>query len=101
MPEPSLIISWDPAKDESNRRKHGISFREAGLVFVDPLAQSEYDNRYDGRWRTIGQIDSDVVVVAHGYEEDVEHGQAVVKVRIISARFATPAEIRAYRDVTR
>ncbi len=101
MPEPKLIISWHPAKDKSNQEKHGVSFEEASRVFADPLSQSKYDDRYSERWQTIGEIDSDVIVVSHDYVEEMEHGQAVIKIRIISARFAKPSEIRAYRNVTR
>ena len=28
---------WDPAKAESNQRKHGVRFEDAVLVFFDPL----------------------------------------------------------------
>ena len=31
-------FEWDPAKDEANRRKHGVSFREALSAFMDPLS---------------------------------------------------------------
>jgi len=33
-----VTIEWDPAKDEANRRKHGVSFREAISAFMDPLS---------------------------------------------------------------
>lgn len=35
----SLVFEWDPRKDRSNYRKHGISFAEALSVFSDPLAR--------------------------------------------------------------
>ena len=28
---------WDPAKAESNQRKHGVRFEDAVQVFFDPL----------------------------------------------------------------
>jgi hypothetical protein len=37
-------FDWDPAKAESNRRKHGVSFEDAMGVFGDPLARSLLDN---------------------------------------------------------
>ena len=30
-------FEWDPRKDEENQSKHGVSFAEAQLAFVDPL----------------------------------------------------------------
>ena len=33
-----LQFEWDPAKAESNRRKHGIEFGEAATAFGDPLS---------------------------------------------------------------
>jgi len=29
-------FEWDPAKEAENLRKHGVSFREAQLAFLDP-----------------------------------------------------------------
>jgi hypothetical protein len=29
-------FEWDPAKDAANRAKHGVSFEEAQLAFLDP-----------------------------------------------------------------
>jgi hypothetical protein len=31
-------FEWDPAKNEANRRKHGVSFREAISAFMDPFS---------------------------------------------------------------
>lgn len=32
----AAAFDWDPAKDTENRRKHGVSFGEAQLAFLDP-----------------------------------------------------------------
>lgn len=32
----AVLFDWDPAKDLENQRKHGVSFREAQLAFLDP-----------------------------------------------------------------
>nr|WP_245781933.1 BrnT family toxin [Granulicella pectinivorans] len=32
----AVLFEWDPAKAESNRRKHGVTFEEATTVFYDP-----------------------------------------------------------------
>jgi uncharacterized DUF497 family protein len=31
-------FEWDPAREEANCRKHGVSFREAISAFMDPLS---------------------------------------------------------------
>lgn len=38
-----MKFEWDPRKTESNLRKHGVSFDEAGSVFLDRLALSGPD----------------------------------------------------------
>ena len=34
-----MTFDWDPAKDASNRVKHGVSFEAAQLAFDDPYAK--------------------------------------------------------------
>jgi uncharacterized protein len=38
-----MRFEWDEAKNLSTRRKHGVSFEEASLVFRDPLYVSVQD----------------------------------------------------------
>lgn len=35
--------TWDPAKNRTNRRSHGINFEAAIYVFDDPLAATRED----------------------------------------------------------
>ena len=90
--------AWDDRKSLANRRKHGLGFETARLVFDDPLAASRQDLHGDKeRWKTIGMIGSIVVIVAHTWpgadsETDEEIGQ------IISARKATARERRLYEE---
>ena len=42
MPTP-MKFDWDVSKADSNLRKHGVSFDEAGSVFLDTLAVSGQD----------------------------------------------------------
>jgi uncharacterized DUF497 family protein len=88
--------AWDPRKDAANRRKHGLSFDTAQLVFDDPFQLSRPDPHRDGnRWQTLGAIGRTVLFVVH--TEPVEPPTAGEPVgRIISARKATPRERRAY-----
>lgn len=35
-------FEWDPAKAVANRRKHGVTFEQAAMVFKDPMALSQF-----------------------------------------------------------
>ena len=90
---------WDPAKAESNHRKHGIRFEEAVRVFFDPLHLTVQDRVEGGeyRWQTIGQVGGAAVfLVAHTVTEDGP--EPVETIRIISARRATPKERKRYAN---
>ncbi len=88
-----MEFEWDPAKDRSNRRKHGVSFAEAQRLFesgVDYLeifdaAHSEFEDRF----LAIGPIDRGLVVVAYTEREEG-------RLRIIGARMATRREQDLY-----
>lgn len=93
----SRRFDWDPAKNASNKRKHGVSFELATRVFGDPLLRSDI-NRIVGeeeRWLTIGAVGGVLLVVAHTYGVD-DDGTEVI--RIISARKAGPAERRRHEQ---
>ncbi|MCK6454254.1 MAG: BrnT family toxin [Alphaproteobacteria bacterium] len=89
---------WDADKSRSNKRKHGLSFGTAQLVFDDPLALSRADPSYEEeRWQTIGMIGGVLVFVVHTSPRlDTETGDGIG--RIISARKATPHERKAYEE---
>lgn len=92
-----LLFTWDAAKEEGNRRKHGVSFEAAKLVFDDPLHLSRQDRVKGGeeRWQTLGMVGGVVVLlVAHTWREadGDEH------IRIISARRATKQERNIYEE---
>jgi uncharacterized DUF497 family protein len=92
-------FNWDPVKEQSNVRKHHVSFRQAATIFQDPNQLSLPDDEHSGyeeRWITIG-LDSAGVprVVIHTFEEvNVD----LVRIRIISAREATKIEELQYRE---
>lgn len=89
-------FEWDPKKAANNRRKHGIGFEQATLVFSDPLALSIYDEEHseaEERWITLGKTAGDVLVVVHTYRE-IHDNETLI--RIISARTATTHEQRQY-----
>jgi uncharacterized DUF497 family protein len=90
-------FEWDEAKARSNRRKHGVQFDDAMLVFADPFALIEQDRIEDGelRWRTLGMAGETVLLlVAHTARED---GPDEI-IRIISARKAARKERKRYDE---
>ena len=92
-----MFFSWDDAKNQSNQRKHGVSFETAKHVFDDPLHLSRQDRVEGGqiRWQTLGMIEGVVLLlVAHTVTDDngSEH------IRIISARQATKQERKIYEQ---
>jgi uncharacterized protein len=89
---------WDDHKARANERKHGIGFKLASRVFLDPLAElfssDDHGDRED-RWTIVGMVRADLlVVVIHAYT-DVGGEE---RVRIISARKATFRERREYES---
>ena len=83
-------FEWDEAKSHQNRRKHGVDFQVAALVFDDPNHRSKQDRFVNGeeRWQTIGLV-NELLLVCHTWiEEDV--------VRIVSARKANRTERNRY-----
>ena len=92
-----MRFEWDPNKSRANRRKHGVSFETARLVFEDPNHLSVQDRFEQGeeRWQTLGLAGGiAVLIVAHTVGE--EDGEEVI--RIISARKATSRERRRYDE---
>lgn len=89
-----LEFEWDPSKAKRVEDAHGISFEEVKTVFADPLAVTIFDEEHAGeedRWITIGSTTAGrLVVVAH-----TDRGS---RIRLITARPATPAETRAYEQ---
>lgn len=90
-----MQFEWDESKDAANKRKHGIGFVEAVEVFdrVDDVLEifDEHHSDHEDRFITIGPIRRGLVMVV--WTERVDD-----VVRVISARFATPAERRLYRS---
>src|SRR5262245_50505885 len=90
----NLKFEWDPAKDRSNQRKHGVSFAEARQLFESgdryvEIFDSEHSDAEE-RFIVIGAIDRGVVVVVYTEPDDDV-------IRIVGARFASPRERNVYR----
>jgi len=87
-------IVWDDSKNRTNRKKHGVSFEEASVLFTCGDDYLEiFDEAHSGeedRFIAIGPIDRGLVLVIHT-ECDEE------TVRLISARWANKRETELYR----
>jgi uncharacterized DUF497 family protein len=82
-------VVWDANKNSANVRKHGVSFEEAQALFTSSEGYLEiFDDAHsdaEDRFIAIGPIARGLVLVVWTErDEDV--------IRIISARWATPAE---------
>lgn len=92
-------FEWDPAKNQLNAAKHGVTFEQAAWVFKDPMAMTIYDEEnssdIEERWITLGQSSGQhFLVVVHTYRSNNENA---VTIRLISARHATKHEIKHYK----
>jgi uncharacterized protein len=88
-----MDFEWDSAKERANRKKHGVGFRTAVKVFLDPFAIEfdDLDATGEPRFCAIGLVDGRMLFVAYTMRGDV--------VRIISARGAEPHEKRKYHEI--
>lgn len=87
-----VTFEWDPSKDEANRRKHGVAFKEAIPAFMDPLSLTIPDPDHsmdEERFLLVGQDQKGRLLV-------VSHTDRGERIRIISARKADPGERRDY-----
>ena len=82
-------FEWDAAKARSNLVKHGVSFEEATTVFDDARALEAPDHYDPDRFVLIGMSALSRVLF-------VVHCQRGNRIRIISARPATPVQRRKY-----
>jgi len=82
---PSGMVSsfeWDPAKEAENQRKHGVSFREAQLAFLDPkrvIARDVAHSQVEPRFYCFGRLGKGVLSVRFTYRDRV--------IRIIGAGY--------------
>lgn len=97
-----MLFEWDPSKNSSNIRKHGISFEQAVYVFTDRNALSIYDDEhseFEDRWITMGLIpEGNILVVIHTDRVYIEDREVI---RIISARRASDKEKSDYYKVNK
>jgi len=87
-----MTFEWDDAKSEANRKKHGLDFADAPLVFDGPkLTFADLRKSYgEPRYLTVGTLGGRMVIVAH-----TQRGDAT---RIISIRKANARERARYQE---
>jgi uncharacterized DUF497 family protein len=86
-------FEWESAKAAANAKKHGVTFEEAATAFDDPHAIDAPDLADASRFVLIGfsHLARLLFVV------NAERGS---RIRIISARKATPTQRRVYEEGT-
>ena len=75
-------FEWDPKKDEENQSKHGVSFTDAQLAFVDPLrviAEDLSHGSTEKRHYCFGLVGEGIMTVRFTYRESA--------IRIIGAGY--------------
>jgi uncharacterized DUF497 family protein len=92
-------FEWDEAKAAGILLKHGISFELASSIFADPglltVADMEH-SAVEDRWFSIGLAsDGKLLSIAYTWSESEP---PMTKIRLISARRATSAEISHYEE---
>lgn len=91
-----IFFDWDDAKEDVNKRKHGITFEEAMTAFVDEHAQIYDDEEHscnEERFILIGYSEKPrLLTVCHCYRD------SDTITRIISARKASQQERQKYEN---
>ena len=89
-------FEWDPAKDAENQLKHGISFGEAQLAFLDAnrvIARDVNHSKSEARFYCFGQVELGVLTVRFTHRGE--------RIRIIGAGFWTRGRkiYEAHREI--
>lgn len=87
-------FEWDPRKAGANLRKHGVEFADAASVFEDEndlTVKDEISAVDETRFLTLGRdLLGRLLVVTYTWRGE--------RIRLVSARRATRAERRQYRE---
>jgi uncharacterized protein len=86
-------FEWDDAKALRNLRAHKVTFEMARDVFSDPFIvewEDEGQDRNEQRIAALGMVDGRLLFVAYTVRNN--------RIRIISARYAEPFELRKYHN---
>jgi uncharacterized protein len=86
-----MEFEFDPKKNDSNERKHGMDFMVAQALWEDPdRLQVPARTQGELRYMLIGRINEDHWSVIYTLREG--------RTRIISVRRSRPEEVDAYED---
>jgi uncharacterized DUF497 family protein len=85
-----MQFEWDEDKDRHNKRKHGVSFREALTSFYDPEQVAFYDVEHSD------DEEREILLAHYNLERLVVYTLRDDIIRIISARRATRREAQDY-----
>ena len=87
------MFEFDSKKSNSNKKKHGIDFVEAQLLFEDPdLLVIPSKDIVDSEFR---ELSIGLIYGTHWSAITTQRGEAI---RIISIRKSTQREIKAYES---
>ena len=99
MDSKPIQFHWDRFKADANAQKHGVSFNLATSIFHDPRLVTVADLKHsddEERWISIGCARNgallSIVYLWSGSDS------TSTKIRLISARKASPAEIYQYQE---
>ena len=84
-------FEYDTQKNQSNIRKHGLSFETASSAFNDPAAVIIYDEDHsttEERYNLIGAVEGGILFIVYTMRDET--------IRMISARPATKREKERY-----
>ena len=87
-------FEWDDEKARTNFKKHGVTFKTAAKVFDDPyrfLLPDEEHSQNEERWKVTRLVKKILFVVCTDRSTEEQE-----KIRLISAREATPKEKEKY-----
>ena len=89
-----VSFEWDERKDQANFKKHGIRFKTAARVFLDPdrLVREDLEHPEELRYDILGKVEKVLFVVCTLREDNT--------IRLISARKATADEKARYERGT-
>jgi uncharacterized DUF497 family protein len=75
-------FDWDSAKDQVNKKKHGVSFALAQLAFLDHnrvILEDLEHSADEKRFYCLGRVSGEIMTVRFAYREN--------KIRIIGAGY--------------
>ncbi|MBR3494087.1 MAG: BrnT family toxin [Clostridia bacterium] len=87
-----VSFEWDEKKEQINFAKHGIHFKTAAKVFLDPnkLIREDVEHSEEQRYDVLGRVEKILFVVCVFRKQNA--------IRLISARLATKAEKERYEN---